>query len=53
MTIGLRWEPQQIAASKRGTILYAIGSTARTIRLCVIMLTASIPLSLFALVIHH
>ena len=53
MSVYLRRESRQIAASKWGTIRYAIGSTARTIRLCTIILVTSIPPGLVALIIHH
>ena len=41
------------AASRWTTICYALESTARTVRLCAIMLAASIPPGMLALLIRH
>ena len=46
-------ERRQVAACRWGTIRYALDSTPRTIRLCVIMLVASIPPELLAFLIHR
>jgi hypothetical protein len=44
---------RQAEQGKWEIIRYAIDSTPRTIRLCVILLAASIPPGLVALIIHH
>lgn len=44
---------RQVASDKWGTIQYAIDSTARTVRLCVILLVASVPPWVLALLIRH
>ena len=41
------------AACRWETIRYAIGSTACTIRLCAVMLAASLPPSLFLFILHR
>jgi len=43
----------QVAANRWATIQYALDSTARTVRLCVIVLVASIPPGVLALLIHR
>jgi hypothetical protein len=53
MTIRRSDEFGQARHSKWEIIHYAIDSTPRTIRLCVILLAASIPPSLITLIFHH
>jgi hypothetical protein len=53
-TGGGRVEQGSAAAGNRwGTIRYALDSNARTLRLILIMLAASVPPGLFALLIGH
>ena len=44
---------RQAAANRWRTIHYALGSTARTVRLCMIMLVAAVPPALVALLIRR
>jgi hypothetical protein len=53
MSVHLREEAQQARTSKWQTILYALDSTARTVRLCVIVLVASTPADLAVFVLHR
>jgi hypothetical protein len=46
-------QPALAAGNRWGTIRYALDSTARTLRLCLIMLAASIPPALLMLLIRH
>jgi hypothetical protein len=41
------------ASCRWGTIRYALGSNARTLRLCLILLTASIPPGLLVVIAHR
>ena len=55
MSVPIRLEPRQrnATANKWGTIRYALGSNARTVRLCMIMFAASIPPGLLALLFRR
>ena len=48
-----RRERRQASGSRWETIRYALDSTSRTVRLCVIMLVASIPPGAFAVLLIH
>jgi len=49
----VRNEQRQAADCRWRTIHYALGSNARTLRLCLIMVVASLPPSAIALLIHR
>ena len=53
MTIRRSDEFGQAGQSKWEIIRYAIDSTPRTIRLCLIMLAISIPPALITIIFHH
>ena len=53
MTIPDRRLPEYRVSQWWETVRYAIDSTARTLRLCAIMLTAVFPTILMTLLIHH
>jgi hypothetical protein len=50
---GVEQQPTLAAGNRWGTIRYALDSTARTLRLCLIMLAASVPPALLALLIKR
>lgn len=53
MTVRLPEEFQQTGQGKWEIVRYAIDSTPRTIRLCLILLAASMPPGLVALIFHR
>jgi hypothetical protein len=48
-----RWVPCRLAGSRWETIRYAIDSTSRTVRLCMILLVPSITGGVIAFLIHR
>jgi hypothetical protein len=55
MSIPSRGDPRQrhVAATRWEAIIYALGSTRRTVRLCAIMLAPAIPPTLLALLLRR
>jgi len=53
MSAPVRRDPRRAAACKWDTIRYALDSNARTLRLCLIVLVASIPSGLLASLIRR
>jgi hypothetical protein len=53
VSLHVRGEPRQVVANKWETIRYALDSTARTVRLCIIVLVASVPPGILAFLIHR
>lgn len=53
MSVPSGWRVNQTAAHRWETIRYALDSNARTVRLCVIMLVASIPPGLLLILVRR
>jgi hypothetical protein len=53
MRVAVPGTPRQNVTQRWETIRYALDSTARTVRLCAIMLVASTPPALLTVLIRH
>ncbi len=49
MSLHFRGQPCQVATNRWDTIRFPLDSTARTIRLCIIVIVATVPLGILGL----